>query len=201
MSEETPDQLPDHDDGMAVPRRRRDRNEDADPQTTRRLMLLVIPLVTAAAAIVAVVVLRAPDRERAGEATRVKGGDHLGFYIERDGVALPGADGDIVHPGERVRFTVTVHSPAHVAIGSIDDDGHAFVYYPASADLGVWPAAVERALPDAIELDGSLGRERVFAWFCDRALDAASVRGALAAPDHALTGCRSDSLTWDKHVR
>ena len=62
MSEETPDLLPEHDDGMAVPRRQRNRDrEDSDPQTTRRRMLLVIPLVTAAAAIVAVVLTGMKD--------------------------------------------------------------------------------------------------------------------------------------------
>jgi cytochrome c-type biogenesis protein CcmE len=49
------------DEGVAVPRRRRDAGSEADPQTTRRRMMLVVPLVAAAAGIVAIVLTGMKD--------------------------------------------------------------------------------------------------------------------------------------------
>jgi hypothetical protein len=155
-------------------------------------------VVAAAAAIVVVVVTRPRG---AGDDTRVKGGERVGFYIERDGVVNAGVDGDVVHPGDRVRFTITTRAPAYVAIASLDDEGRSFVYYPETASANEIPAGTDLPMSDAIELDDTLGRERVFAFFCDRAVDSTAVRAALAAKGPALAGCRSANVTWRKEPR
>jgi cytochrome c-type biogenesis protein CcmE len=60
-SDEAKDPVSGADDGVAVPRRRRDREGDAEPQGARRRMLLVVPLVAAAAGIVALVLTGMKD--------------------------------------------------------------------------------------------------------------------------------------------
>ena len=55
-------------------------------------------------------------------------------------------------------------------------------------------------MPDAIELDESLGREQIFAVFCDRPLDPEALRAALTA-HRTPAGCGGDSFTWRKQAR
>ena len=60
-SESASDVVSGDQDGVAIPRRRRDREDSGDPQAARRRLMLVVPLVAAAAGIVAVVLTGMKD--------------------------------------------------------------------------------------------------------------------------------------------
>jgi cytochrome c-type biogenesis protein CcmE len=109
MSEEPTVPVPGDDDGMAIPRRRRERDVEVDPQATRRRMLLVFPLVAAAAGIVAVVLTGMKDN-----AIYSKPVDQLVAQKARFQGRAVRAEGNLVHgtlvkrdtPCE-YRFTIT----------------------------------------------------------------------------------------------
>jgi cytochrome c-type biogenesis protein CcmE len=109
MSEEPTGAVPGDEDGMAIPRRRRERDVEVDPQATRRRMLLVFPLVAAAAGIVAVVLTGMKDN-----AIYSKPVDQLVAQKARFQGRAVRAEGNLVHgtlvkrdtPCE-YRFTIT----------------------------------------------------------------------------------------------
>ena len=109
MSEEPTSAVPGDEDGMAIPRRRRERDVEVDPQATRRRMLLVFPLVAAAAGIVAVVLTGMKDN-----AIYSKPVDQLVAQKARFQGRAVRAEGNLVHgtlvkrdtPCE-YRFTIT----------------------------------------------------------------------------------------------
>ena len=92
---------------------------------------------------------------------------------------LPGAT---VAPGDRLRFRVGTARDGYVGIVSIDGAHGVTSYLPPAGPL---PAVKEgkSLLDGAVELDGVLGGERLFAFLCAEPLDAATmvarVRAAL----------------------
>ncbi len=151
--------------------------------------------VIAAAAALFLVVGRAgsgaPDRQ-----TRTKGGSRIGFFVSSGGSVRPGTDGQVVRPGDRLRFTVTTPRPLHVAILSLDGAGAASVYYPTGAKSRHVGVVREQAVESSVELDATLGDERVWGVFCDAPFDVEPLRAALERQRNlpALSGCTSDAL-------
>jgi hypothetical protein len=134
--------------------------------------------------------------------TRIKGGVRLGFFVKRDAEVMPGYDGHIVHPGDQLRFTLSTLEPGHAAIFSLDGAGVASIYYPAAPRSRQLGTVRDWALDQSIELDASLGRERVWAVLCDAPFELEPVRAHLAAEGELprLTGCTSDGLTLIKQA-
>ncbi len=167
----------------------------------------VLAIVAGGVAIAAGVILFvAPQRGSGTTAdetgTRVKGGRiALRVLVERGGTAHPLAAGDVVHPGEHLRFTLRGHARAHVAVLSLDGAGAASIYVPAAGgDLVLALSSEVSELPGAIELDGTLGSETVFGLACRDAIDLEAVRIGLAR-DRALTppvGCDVDRVVLSK---
>jgi hypothetical protein len=134
-----------------------------------------------AAAAAMLIVLRPANVERR------KGSEvALGMYVQHEGFVRRAAPGEVVSPGDALRFTAT--SPgAYVAVLSLDPRGVASIYFPIAAI----PAGTDVALPSATRLDDTVGEERIVALFCDAPVDLEPVRaslgrGRLAAPD----GCQ-----------
>jgi len=133
---------------------------------------------------------------------RSKGSPTIGFYIQRDGHVSPGASGDLVHPGDILRFTYTSEHATYLALLNADARA-ATVFHPVSARSLLVDAGRESALDFGVELDQQLGDEHVFGLFCDAPLELEPVRGALEASGHLpdLPGCRTDTLTLHKRSR
>ncbi|HEY6559135.1 MAG TPA: zf-HC2 domain-containing protein [Polyangiaceae bacterium] len=149
----------------------------------------------AAAAAFFLVLGRAGTGTPDGE-TRLKGGARIGFFVSSGGSVRPGRGGQVVHPGDRLRFTVTTPRPVYVAILSLDGAGAASVYYPTGAESQHLGIVRDQALESSVELDGTLGDERIWGVFCDAPFEIEPLRTALERRRDlpALSGCTNDLL-------
>ena len=167
-------------------------------RTRARWWRWAAPAVVACAAIVFVLSLR-PRDELGG--TRIKGGARLGFYLDRAGRVAPGAAGDVLRPGDRVRFTITTSEPGYLIVAGVDASSRVTIYYADGARAAAVTAGVDQPLPDSVELDDTLGRERIVAVLCDRAIGVEQARASLVAGARAIAGCHTDELAWEKRAR
>jgi hypothetical protein len=92
---------------------------------------------------------------------------------------IEGRDGARVAPRDVLRFTYTTQDARHIAVLSLDGAGVASVYVPEGATTRLLPAGRGQALPDAIELDDTLGKETLFALFCTSQLELEPLRTKL----------------------
>ncbi len=135
------------------------------------------------------------------DGTRTKGGARLGLVIARgDAMEIAGA-GDRVHPGDTVSFLVTSAQPTYVAVLSRDGAGRPSVYFPAGPRAERVAAGRDVQLPRATVLDDTLGREQLYAVFCEAPVAVAALQGALAdgTLERALPeGCAVDVVAIEK---
>jgi hypothetical protein len=87
--------------------------------------------------------------------------------------------GEVLHAGDQIRLTVDNDRPGKVTVLAVDAAGQISVYQPAVR------VAVGRALPlpQAIELDGTLGDEVIVALRCP---DSLTTQAVVAAAERAL---------------
>lgn len=125
----------------------------------------------------------------------IKGQPTLELYAQRgDGGSFAVASGVALQPSDRLRFVVNPAGSKYVIVASHDGDGVFSVYHPFGAQVSL-PVADPKAkleLPGAVELDNTLGTERVVAVFSDEPLTAAQVEAALKsdAKNPSLKGAR-----------
>jgi hypothetical protein len=127
-----------------------------------------------------------------------KGSPSLVIVARRSGTVSPVAPGATLAPGDEIRFVVRSSGFRYLLVASIDAGAKASVYFPygGSASGAIEPAG-ETQLPGSIVLDATKGPERVFAFFSERPLEAASVTEPLGAigklgPDAIRTRERID---------
>jgi hypothetical protein len=137
-----------------------------------------------------------PGGGPAGDETRTTGSDFELRIVARrpDGRTEALAPGGAAHPGDRLRFEVTVPEAAHVAVISLDAAGAVTPFGPTTgAGLAV-PATRRTLLEGAVVLDDALGPERIVLVACKTAtplpalLDAARAALARAGRDIVRTG-------------
>jgi hypothetical protein len=154
-----------------------------------------------------VLVVRAPEPAPPATGTRIKGGARIGFFVKHGEAVRRGGPGEVVNPGDLVRFTATSAQPAHLTIIGVDAAGAVSVYFPLNGGADDVAAGDEIELPRATALDDTLGPETVHATFCARPLDAAAIEAARAAlraspqatpPVPPGAGCTTDKLVWTK---
>jgi hypothetical protein len=182
-------------DALAVEQQRFDAAKIPLMLRPRRRLGATIGFAAALAAGLAALVLRPPMED----VTRAKGRPvAIGFFVKhKERVRRAGSSTEAVAPGDALRFWYTSSKPTHLAILSIDPAGKTSTYYPASAkDTEATGAGREVALPISTVLDDTLGRERIYGFFCDApvALD----RLALALGGAAPEGCTEVELGFDK---
>lgn len=160
----------------------------------------IAPLTALAAGMAAVGLFAVMPMFRAEEqGTRTKGSSKLGFYVKHETEVRRGADGEVVEPGDSIRFTYSLEAPKHLAIISVDATKKASVYYPEGQVTDSVPAGRDLALPLAALLDDTLGRENIYALFCEDSMSVETVRksfeaGAVDAPN----GCELERMTIEK---
>lgn len=157
----------------------------------------IVPALAAAAA-VTLWLVRTSDVGDGG--VRLKGAEHVGYFIEHAQGAERGAPERPVHPGDRIRFTYSSAGPAYLAIYAFDASGVASVYFPAGEIAAHLGPGSDVPLGSTVELDAVLGQERIFALFCDAAFRVESHREALARQKTLGTpaGCRLSAFEWRK---
>ncbi|MGC4117344.1 MAG: hypothetical protein QM765_22845 [Myxococcales bacterium] len=110
----------------------------------------------------------------------IKGGPTLQIFAARGESVFPVKEGTRLRPQDRIRFVVQRdEGDGFVLVASIDAARKVSVYYPAG---GTESAPLEKGrveLPGSIELDETLGTERVFAFFSPKPLPASEVQKAL----------------------
>ncbi len=179
------------------------------------------PMVPAALAAAAVALVLLPEREtgvsdgdnepavmvEALEVTTPKGGGDLalGLIVARQGHMHEAASGAIVYPGDIVQFTYDVDRDGYLAILSRDGGGIASIYFDDEAGRAAAVAGGRDVpVPVSIELDEVVGRERIYAVFCDRPVSVLAWRDALASgssdgfADRVPASCTLTTMELDK---
>jgi hypothetical protein len=154
----------------------------------RRLRLALTVTAAAAAAAAALLLVPWPGGTLApdpGQTLRRKGDLSLAVFVkhaeaEGDGLLHMG---EPLHPGDRLRFQVNSDRDGHLVVLSVDAAAKVSVFYPRSGESAAVHAGGRGLLPDAIELDGTLGPEVIVALRCPSPLApqlaAAAARRAL----------------------
>lgn len=126
-----------------------------------------------------------------GERTKGAGIGLAMYVLHGDAVRRTGP-GEVVAPGDAVRFSVTTPEPAYVAVLSVDPAGRASIYFPAGPMAAPVAAGRDVALPLATRLDATVGEERVVGLFCDRPVELEPLRAGLeaGAGDAIPEGCK-----------
>jgi putative zinc finger protein len=141
----------------------------------------------AAAAGLALVLRTDALRERTkGERVR------LAMYVLHGDAVRQAGPGEVVAPGDAVRFAITTPEPGFAAILSLDAAGRASIYFPEAPRAAPVAAGVDVPLPLSTRLDATVGEEHVVGLLCDRPVELEPVRAALetAAPGAIPEGCK-----------
>jgi len=140
--------------------------------------------------------------ENAGITTRVKGSARIGFFVKHGDELRRGSDGQVVHPGDQLRFTVTSKTARHFAILSLDGASVASVYYPSDTTSAPIAPGRDHALSSSVLLDETLGEEKIWGIFCDAPFALEPLRSELEQRGKlpALPGCSIDELSVVKEA-
>jgi hypothetical protein len=166
-----------------------------------RAALSVAGALAAAAALVLVLRPVIHGSETSAGPTRTKGGPKLGFYVRRGSAVFEGEPGQVVFPGDALRFTVSSTAPTHVTVLSVDGAGRTSVYHPQGPPPDTALSGTNQPLSTAIELDESLGTEAIYGVFCERPVSPDELRAALAQDPRAprfARGCQFERITLVK---
>jgi hypothetical protein len=174
-------------------------NQPRPVRARSSLRWLGAPLLAACAAL-AFSALRPNVQPSSSELTRSNGAPRLGYYIKRGDKITRGEGVASVQPGDALRFVYSADREYYLAIFSADAHGVG-VYFPSGAQAERVAAGQDAALDFSVELDETLGRERVTALFCPEAFNVEQVQSALssgAALPSALASCQSVGFELNK---
>jgi len=136
-------------------------------------------------------------RPERGDRLKGPGGLALAMYVQHGGDVRRAWPGELVAPGDAVRFAVTSPVPAFVAVLSIDPAGRASVYFPQGPRAARVQAGSDVPLPLGTRLDDTTGEERVLGLFCSSAVELEPVRLALQqSGDAAPLPSDCQGLRW-----
>jgi hypothetical protein len=115
----------------------------------------------------------------------------LGMFVQHGSEVRRAGPGDLVAPGDAVRFTVSTPQSAYVAVLSLDPGGAATVYFPQEPRAAWVAAGQEVPLPAGTRLDATVGQEQLFGLFCSSPVELEPVRRALRSAELPLPdGCQ-----------
>jgi hypothetical protein len=168
---------------QTLPRTRAAVSQAVQRRPPRRWWSLAALLVPVAAAAVFLLVPRAPLAiHEEDPAVLAKGGTALGIVVRREGQIFAAPSGTQVRPGDQIRFVLRSVTQRYALIASVDGAGRANIYVPYDGKESVAVSPGQRVeLDGSIELDGTLGPERIFALLSRTPLTAEAVRKSLAA--------------------
>ncbi|MFZ5445064.1 MAG: hypothetical protein ACOZQL_34055 [Myxococcota bacterium] len=158
-----------------------------------KLKLVLPAFAVAAAAAGVVLVAGGPGTQTEDDAyVGIKGGAaHQPSFevhaVRGQGSSFPVKDGVELQPNDRIRFVVNPAGAKFLMVASTDGAGVFSVYHPFGAieSQPVPELKTKVELPTAVELDGTLGSERLVAVFSEEPIKASEVEAALKAnPQH-----------------
>jgi len=147
-------------------------------RTRANLRWFGAPLLAACAAL-ALIAVQKPQSTPLTE-TRSKGAPRLSYYVKRGDRVMRGEPAAVVHPHDAVRFVYSADNAYYLAIFGADTHGVG-VYFPNGRTAQKVAAGQDVALDFSVELDDTLGRERVTALFCPEAFEIEPVQNALSS--------------------
>lgn len=152
----------------------------------------------AAGAVLFGVMLSVAQQDESG--TRRKGSaQQLGFYVKHETEVRRGNSGEVVAPGDSLRFTYSIEEPKHLAIIGVDAADKASVYFPEGQVTSEMPEGRDVALPLAALLDETLGRETIYGVFCEQPVSVEKMRAAFeSGVSSAPEGCALEKMTIEK---
>ena len=148
---------------------------------------LLLPILGVAAAL-AIVASMGPGTQTEDDVyVGIKGGQSQPtlelFAVRGSGGSFPVTAGVTLQPRDKIRFVVNPAGAKYLIVASRDGAGVFSVYHPYGAQQSQPVAAVKAKLelPDSVELDATLGAERVVAAFSEEPVSAQKVEAALRA--------------------
>jgi len=155
----------------------------------------------AAAASVAIWVGQAPSERLPTEQTRAKGSAHLGFYVKRSGQVFQGGPGELLRPGDAIEFSYEAPAHGYLAVLSRDGAGHASIYFPTGSRAQAL-APGPHLLAQSTTLDAVLGRELLYALWCEAPVELEPIRSVLESSREPplAPGCRVETLEVEKRL-
>jgi hypothetical protein len=133
----------------------------------------------AAAAFVLLLGTTGPDGPVAERGIRSKGSSRVGFSIKHGDLVRAGGDGQVVYPGDQLRFSVSSLKSQHLAVFSLDGAGVASVYYPDGDRSKAVGVLRDHSVESSVLLDGTPGEEHIWGVFCDEPFDVEPLREAI----------------------
>jgi hypothetical protein len=98
--------------------------------------------------------------------TRTKGDNKIGFFVKHGAKVRQGSPGEVICPGDSLRFVYSSRQPTYLAIVSVDQAQQVSVYYPDGKTAKLIEAGREIALPESVVVDDVLGQETFYGLFC-----------------------------------
>lgn len=153
---------------------------------------LFLPAMAVVAAAAGVVLVTGPGTQTEDDAyVGIKGGSANPTFevhaVRGQGSSFQVKEGVELQPNDRIRFVVNPAGAKYLLVASTDGAGMFSVYHPFGA-VESQPLAEQKnkvELPGAVELDGTLGGERLVAVFSEEPIKASEVEAALKAdPQH-----------------
>jgi hypothetical protein len=154
-------------------------------------------------ALLIVVVVRRPWADIGG--IRVKDNARIGYFLTHGATTSAGHEGDVVRPGDAVRFVYEASAASYLVILAAGAGGRVQVLYPDGPHAAHAPRGHDVALPRSTVLDDITGHERVVALFCAQPIEIEPVRRAWQATSGVgeppiPPGCHADFTGWEKRA-
>lgn len=142
-----------------------------------------------------------PELDSGSDGLRTKGALGLTVYREHAGAVELASSGETMAPGDRLRFGIEVPAAGHAMIVGIEASGSAYVCYPTNGSERSAEVSAGRteALPGAIALDDSTGRESLHLIHCPEPFSLDEVT-PIDAGRLAERGCRLSSFELSKQM-
>jgi hypothetical protein len=151
---------------------------------SRFKLKLVIPTLAVAGAAAALVLTTGPGTQTEDDSyVGLKGGQAAPSFeviAMRGAGQFPVKDDTVLQPNDRIRFVVNPAGAKYLLVASTDGAGLFSVYHPfGAAQSHPLDGKAKVELPGAVELDETLGSEKLVAVFSDQPITAQQVEAAL----------------------
>lgn len=178
----------------------------APVRTPRRSWVWPVAGAATVAVAAAAVLLVLPGEEQPSQESsgvRRKGGERIGVFVKHGQAVRQGASGEVVQPGDSLRFSYATDEPSYLALISVDGADRVTVYFPHAGTAQAVEPGRDVALPGSTILDDTLGSETIYGLFCNHAAELEPVRAAFAASPREPPipeGCVVDRLLIEKRL-
>ncbi len=132
---------------------------------------------------------------------RQKGGAKLLVFRKVEGGASKTMSGEVFHPGDVLKFKVSLPTRGQIRVIGIDAEGTLYRAWPLAAHVDaqtVLPAGEAHELSGAIELDDSVGNEMLYLIHCPPDVEPNCASNSARATPACSTGCTSTPFTVKK---